>query len=157
MPLLALGHKLALSLLTLMLGGALTTKPRATKRDATDMIRSLGFGGDHSAGPQPVDSAAVQLIKQGPEYDILEQEQENRYYDCPSVCVCYELMTIFNVSIFITTLFYHTCDRHLPRSVTSWWALALTLSVRLTAISNSRSLSAPVGSSSTHVICVACS
>ena len=44
MPLLALGHKMALSLLTLMLGGALTTKPRATKRDATDMIRSLGFG-----------------------------------------------------------------------------------------------------------------
>ena len=39
MPLLALGHKMALSLLTLMLGSALTTKPRATKRDATKMIR----------------------------------------------------------------------------------------------------------------------
>ena len=36
MPLLALGHKMALSLLTLMLGGALATKPRATKRNATD-------------------------------------------------------------------------------------------------------------------------
>ena len=44
MPVLALGHQMALSLLTLMLGGALTTKPRATKRDATTMIRSLGFG-----------------------------------------------------------------------------------------------------------------
>ena len=33
MPLLALGHKMALSLLTLMLGSALATKPRATKRD----------------------------------------------------------------------------------------------------------------------------
>ena len=41
MPLLALGHNLALSLLTLMLGGALTTKPRATKRDATTMIRGF--------------------------------------------------------------------------------------------------------------------
>ena len=67
MPLLALGHKMALSLLTLMLGGALTTKPRATKRDATAMIRSLGFGHDRNAEPQPVDSAAVKLIKRGPE------------------------------------------------------------------------------------------
>ena len=40
MPLLALGHQMALSLLTLMLGNALATKPRATKRDATSMIRS---------------------------------------------------------------------------------------------------------------------
>ena len=72
MPLLALGHKMALSLLTLMLGGALTTKPRATKRDATAMIRSLGFGRDRIAGPQPVDSAAVKLIKRGPKYDILK-------------------------------------------------------------------------------------
>ena len=55
-----------------MLGGALTTKPRATKRDATDMIRSLGFGFERSAKPQPVDSAAVKLIKRGPEYSILK-------------------------------------------------------------------------------------
>ena len=43
---LALGHKmaLALSLLTLMLGGALATKPRAAKRDATAMIRSPDSG-----------------------------------------------------------------------------------------------------------------
>ena len=74
MPLLALGHQMALSLLTLMLGGALTTKPRATKRDATDMIRSLGFGLDRSAEPQPVDSAAVKLIKRGTEYDILKNK-----------------------------------------------------------------------------------
>ena len=56
---LALGHKLALSLLTLMLGGALATKPRATKRDATTimttMIRFLGFGLERDAEPQPVD------------------------------------------------------------------------------------------------------
>ena len=72
MPLLALGHKMALSLLMLMLGGALTTKPRATKRDATKMIRSLGFGLDRSAEPQPVDSAAVKRIKRGSEYSILK-------------------------------------------------------------------------------------
>ena len=72
MPLLALGHKMALSLLTLMLGGAPTTKPRATKRDATAMIRSLGFGLDRDAEPQPVDSEAVKLIKRGPEYSILK-------------------------------------------------------------------------------------
>jgi len=71
MPLLALGHKMALSLLTLMLGSALATKPRATKRDATAMIRSLGFGLDRNAEPQPVDSEAVKLIKRGPEYDRL--------------------------------------------------------------------------------------
>ena len=71
MPLLALGHKMALSLLTLMLGGALTTKPRATKRDATAMIRSLGFGLERDTEPQPVDSAAVKLIKRGPEYGHL--------------------------------------------------------------------------------------
>ena len=71
MPLLALGHKMALSLLTLMLGSALATKPRATKRDATDMIRGLGFGLDRNAKPQSVDSAAVKLIKRGPEYDRL--------------------------------------------------------------------------------------
>ena len=59
------------SLLTLMLGGALTTKPRATKRDATNMIRSLGFGQDRNAEPQPVDSAVVKLIKRGPEYGHL--------------------------------------------------------------------------------------
>ena len=53
MPLLALGHQMALSLLTLMLGSALATKPRATKRDATAMIRSLGFGMDRNAEPQP--------------------------------------------------------------------------------------------------------
>ena len=46
MPLLALGHRMALNLLTLMLGGALAPKPRASKikRDATAMIRSLTFG-----------------------------------------------------------------------------------------------------------------
>ena len=55
-----------------MLGGALATKPRATKRDATDMIRSLGFGFERNAEPQPVDSATVKLIKRGPEYSILK-------------------------------------------------------------------------------------
>ena len=74
MPLLALGHKMALSLLTLMLGSALATKPRATKRDATAMIRSLGFGLDRNAEPQPVDSEAVKLIKRGPEYDRLKRK-----------------------------------------------------------------------------------
>ena len=74
MPLLALGHTMALSLLTLMLGGALTTKPRATTRDATAMIRSLGFGNGRNAEPQPVDSAAVKLIKRGTEYDILKNK-----------------------------------------------------------------------------------
>ena len=76
MPLLALGHKMALSLLTLMLGSALATKPRATKRSrgatGTAMVRSLGFGLDRNAEPQPVDSAAVKLIKRGTEYDILK-------------------------------------------------------------------------------------
>ena len=72
MPLLALGHKMALSLLTLMLGSALATKPRATKRDATAMIRSLGFGRERNAKPQLVDSTAVKLIKRGTEYDILK-------------------------------------------------------------------------------------
>ena len=71
MPLLALGHQMALSLPTLMLGGALATKPRATKRDATAMIRSLGFGLKRTAEPQPVDSEAVKLIKRGPEYGHL--------------------------------------------------------------------------------------
>ena len=74
MPLLALGHQMALSLLTLMLGGALATKPRATKRDATAMIRSLGFGSERNAEPQPVDSAAVKLIKRGPEYGHLTRD-----------------------------------------------------------------------------------
>ena len=74
MPLLALGHKMALSLLTLMLGSALATKPRATKRDATAMIRSLGFGESLNAKPQPVDSAAVKLIKRGPEYGHLTRD-----------------------------------------------------------------------------------
>ena len=55
MPLLALENNMALSLLTLMLGSALTTKPRATKRDATTMVRSLGFGLERAAEPQPVD------------------------------------------------------------------------------------------------------
>ena len=68
MPLLALGHQMALSLLTLMLGSALTPKPRASKRDATAMIRPLGFGLDRNAEPQPVNSEAVKLIKRGPEY-----------------------------------------------------------------------------------------
>ena len=76
MPLLALGHQMALSLLTLMLGSAFASKPRATKRDATAMTSSLGFGEDRNAGPQPVDSAAVKLIKRGTEYDILK----NRCY-----------------------------------------------------------------------------
>ena len=65
------GHKMALSLLTLMIGSAPATKPRATKRDATDMIRSLGFGEGLNAEPQPVDSEAVKLIKRGPEYGHL--------------------------------------------------------------------------------------
>ena len=76
MPLLALGHKMALSLLTLVLGSALTAKPRATKRDATatTMIRGLGFGLGRDAKPRPVGSAAVKLIKRGPEsrYSILK-------------------------------------------------------------------------------------
>ena len=63
---------MAVNLLTLMLGGALTTKPRATKRDATTMIRSLGFGLERDAKPQPVDSATVHLIKRGPEYSALK-------------------------------------------------------------------------------------
>ena len=54
-----------------MLGSALATKPRASKRDATAMIRSFGFGGDRNAEPQPIDSAAVKLIKRGPEYSHL--------------------------------------------------------------------------------------
>ena len=62
MPLLALGHKMALSLLTLMLGGALATKPRATKRDATAMIRSLGFGEGRNAKPQPVGNKKVIMM-----------------------------------------------------------------------------------------------
>ena len=74
MPLLALGHKMALSLLTLMLGSALATKPRATKSDAIAMIRSLGFGFDRNARPQPVNSEAVKLIKRGPEYDRLKRK-----------------------------------------------------------------------------------
>ena len=57
----------------MMLGSALATKPRATKRDATAMIRSLGFGLDRNAEPQPVDSAAVKLIKRGTEYDRRER------------------------------------------------------------------------------------
>ena len=36
------------------------------------MIRGLGFGLDRNAEPQPVDSAAVKLIKRGPEYSILK-------------------------------------------------------------------------------------
>ena len=74
MSLLALGHKMALSLLTMMLGSALTTKPRATKRDATTMIRGLGFGQGRDAEPQPIDSAAVKLIKRGPECNILKKK-----------------------------------------------------------------------------------
>ena len=42
--------------LTLMLGGALSTKPRASKRDATVMIRNLGIGWDCRAEPEPVNS-----------------------------------------------------------------------------------------------------
>ena len=38
----------------MMLGSALATKPRATKRDATTMIRSLGFGLGRNAKPRPV-------------------------------------------------------------------------------------------------------
>ena len=53
---------MALSLLTLMLGSALATKPRATKRDATAMIRSLGFGRERNAKPQLVDSTAVIIM-----------------------------------------------------------------------------------------------
>ena len=63
MPLLALGHQMALSLLTLMLGASLVPKPRATKRDATAMIRSFGFGLGRNTEPQPVGSEAVKLIK----------------------------------------------------------------------------------------------
>ena len=77
MPLLALGHRIALSLLTMMLGSALATKPRATKRDATAMIRSLGFGLDRNAKPQPVDSEAVKLIKWGTEYDRLKRKHSD--------------------------------------------------------------------------------
>ena len=38
------------------------------------MIRSLGFGLDRNAKPQPVDSEAVKLIKRGPEYDRLKRK-----------------------------------------------------------------------------------
>ena len=68
----ARGNRMALSLLTLMLGSALATKPRATKRNATTMIRGLGFGPKQNAEPQPVNFAAVKLIKRGPEYNILK-------------------------------------------------------------------------------------
>ena len=78
MPLLALEHKMALSLVTLMLGNALTTKPRASKRDATAMIRSLGFGQDRNA--EPVDSEAVKLIKRGPEYGHLTRDFSHGYW-----------------------------------------------------------------------------
>ena len=43
-------------LLTLMLGGAPAPKQRTSKRDVTKIICSLGFGWDHNAEPQPVDS-----------------------------------------------------------------------------------------------------
>ena len=90
---------MALSLLTLMLGSALTTKPRATKRDATAMIRSLGFGVNRNAEPQPVDSAAVKLIKRGPEYSILK----NRFSGVSdaidealvTICECFVLVPFF--------------------------------------------------------------
>ena len=36
------------------------------------MIRGLGFGLERNAEPQPVNSAAVKLIKRGPEYSILK-------------------------------------------------------------------------------------
>ena len=42
MPLHALGHRMALGLLTTMLGSALATKLRAIKRDATTMVKRLG-------------------------------------------------------------------------------------------------------------------
>jgi hypothetical protein len=76
MPLLAVGHKMALSLLTLMLGSALLPKPRASQRDATTLIRSLGFGLDHGLdrSAEPVDSEAVKLIKRGPEYGHLTRD-----------------------------------------------------------------------------------
>ena len=52
MPHFALGHSVALSLLTIamMLGGALATKPRATKGGDTTMIRGLGMRCRTSAG-----------------------------------------------------------------------------------------------------------
>ena len=79
-----IGHQMALSLLTLMLGGALTTKPRATKRDATTMIRSLGFGLERDAEPRPVDSATVKLIKREPEFEhsILKNRFSQQVFWC---------------------------------------------------------------------------
>ena len=74
-----------------MLGGALATKPRATKRDATAMIRSLGFGLDRSAEPQPVDSEAVKLIKRGPEYSNL-----TRHFSGVSDAIDEALVTLEN-------------------------------------------------------------
>ena len=65
-------HKMALSLVTLMLGSALPPKPRASERDATAMIRSLGFGLESNT--EPVDSEAVKLIKRGPEYGHLTRD-----------------------------------------------------------------------------------
>ena len=41
------------------------------KRDATAVIRSLGFRWDRNAKPEPIDSEIVKLIKRGPKYSKL--------------------------------------------------------------------------------------
>ena len=61
MPLLALGHQMALSLLTLMLGGALAAKPRSSKRGATTMIRDLGFGLERNADSRNLSLLTLRL------------------------------------------------------------------------------------------------
>ena len=93
---------MALSLLTLMLGGALATKPRATKRDATTMIRGLGFGLERNAVSHAVDSAAVKLIKRGPDYSILKRKYFNSWHGCGSTLLWH--LGNLRSSIFLLTL-----------------------------------------------------
>ena len=74
-----------------MLGGALAPKPRASKRDATDMIRSLGFSLGRNAEPQPVGSEVVKLIKRGPKYSRL-----TRHFSGVSGAIDEALVTLEN-------------------------------------------------------------
>ena len=88
-----------------MLGSALATKPRATKRDATTMIRSLGFGLGRNAKPRPVDSTTVKLMKRGPEYSIFKTQicsvtdVINEALVASSMCIIYALVGISSSSI----------------------------------------------------------
>ena len=53
---------MALILLTLMLGNPLTTKPHATKRSATTMVRGLGFGLGRNAVPRGLQEKDVLVL-----------------------------------------------------------------------------------------------